>query len=139
MIRLLDTNAYAGLKRGHEGVARLVRASSELAISMVVVGELLFGFRNGTRYERNASELDEFLAQARVRLLPVTRTTADRFGRIAASLRKAGKPIPSNDIWIAAHTFESGGELITFDRHFEAVPGLTWAHVAVRSAGSAST
>lgn len=129
MRRLLDTNAYVGLKRGHEVVARLVRTSSELAISMVVVGELLFGFRNGTRYDRNAAELDEFLTHGRVRLLPVTRTTADRFGRIAASLRKAGKPIPSNDIWIAAHTFESGRELITFDGHFEAVSGLTWTQV----------
>ena len=130
MIRLLDTNAYAALKRGHDEVARIVRASSELAVSMVVVGELLFGFRNGTRYERNAAELDEFLTPPRVRLLPVPRTTADRFGRIAASLRKLGQPIPSNDIWIAAHTFESGGELVTFDRHFEAVPGMTWLHIS---------
>jgi tRNA(fMet)-specific endonuclease VapC len=122
-------NAYVGLKRGHDAVAQLVRSSSELAVSMIVVGELLFGFRNGTKYDRNAAELDEFLDQARARVLPVTRTTADRFGRIAASLRKTGKPIPSNDIWIAAHTFESGGELITFDRHFEAVPGLTWTLV----------
>ncbi|HEY8924838.1 MAG TPA: type II toxin-antitoxin system VapC family toxin, partial [Polyangia bacterium] len=67
MIRLLDTNAYAALKRGHDEVARIVRASSELAVSMVVVGELLFGFRNGTRYERNAAELDEFLTHPRVR------------------------------------------------------------------------
>ena len=130
MIRLLDTNAYVGLKRGHEAVAHLVRGSSGLAISMVVVGELLFGFRNGTRFERNAAQLDDFLTAARVKLLPVTRTTADRFGRIAASLRKTGKPIPTNDIWIAAHTFESGGELLTFDKHFEAVPGLTWTHVS---------
>ena len=61
--------------------------------------------------------------------MPVTRTTADRFGRIAAALRKAGKPIPTNDIWIAAHAFESGAELVTFDRHFEAVPGLPLIHV----------
>lgn len=93
---------------------------------MVVVGELLFGFRSGTRYDRNARELDELLAQDRVGVLPVTRTTADRFGRIAAALRKAGTPIPSNDIWIAAHALESGGELVSFDRHFEAVPGLVW-------------
>jgi len=126
--RLLDTNAYVGLKRNHEGVARLVRDSTELVISIVVVGELLFGFRNGGRFERNANELDDFLADDRVTLLPVTRATADRFGRIAAALRKAGKPIPSNDIWIAAHAFESGAELVSFDGHFEAVPGLAWTH-----------
>jgi len=124
MRRLLDTNAYVALKRSHDAVVRIVRDSNELVFSMVVIGELLFGFRNGTRYERNARELDELLSQPRVSTLEVTRTTADRFGRIATALRKAGTPIPSNDIWIAAHALESGGELISFDRHFEAVPGL---------------
>jgi tRNA(fMet)-specific endonuclease VapC len=57
-------------------------------------------------------------------LLTVTRTTADRFGRIAAALRQAGTPIPTNDIWIAAQAFESDAELVTFDEHFHAVPGL---------------
>lgn len=55
---------------------------------------------------------------------PVTRTTADRFGRLAADLHKAGTPIPSNDIWIAAHAFETGAEFVTFDRHFESIRGL---------------
>jgi tRNA(fMet)-specific endonuclease VapC len=50
--------------------------------------------------------------------------TADRFGRVAAQLRKAGKPIPSNDIWIAAQALETGADLATFDQHFATVPGL---------------
>jgi tRNA(fMet)-specific endonuclease VapC len=129
MKRLLDTNAYVALKRGHERVSEIVRTSSELVFSIVVVGELFFGFRNGNRFEKNVRELDELLADARVSMLPVTRTTADRFGRIAAQLRKAGTPIPTNDIWISAHAFESGAELHTFDRHFEAVPGLPWIRV----------
>jgi len=128
--RLLDTNAYVELKRGHGGVAELVRESTELVLSTVVVGELLFGFRNGARFDRNAKELDEFLANDRVSVLSVTRTTADRFGRIAAALRKAGTPIPSNDIWIAAHAVESGAELVTFDGHFAAVAGLVWTHLS---------
>jgi tRNA(fMet)-specific endonuclease VapC len=127
--RLLDTNAYTALKRNHEGVATVVRESAQLVFSMVVVGELLFGFRNGTRFARNAKELDELLATPRVSLLPVTRTTADRFGRIAAALRKAGTPIPTNDVWIAAHAFESGAELVTFDKHFEAIDGLVWMRI----------
>ncbi len=129
MKRLLDTNAYVALKRDHEATADLVRSSSELVFSMVVIGELLFGFRNGTRFDRNVKELDDFLENARVSVLGVTRTTADRFGRIAAGLRRAGTPIPSNDIWIAAHAFESGAELVSFDEHFEAVEGLVWKHL----------
>lgn len=129
MKRLLDTNAYSALKRGHGEVAQLVRDSVELAFSMVVIGELLFGFRNGTLLERNTAELEALLAHPRVTVLPVTRTTADRFGRIAAMLRKAGTPIPSNDIWIAAHAVESGAELLSFDAHFAAIPGLVWTQL----------
>jgi tRNA(fMet)-specific endonuclease VapC len=128
--RLLDTNAYAALKRGHDGVVQLVRESTELVFSIIVVGELLFGFRNGARFDRNVQDLDQLLSDTRVSVLPVTRTTADRFGRIAAALRKAGTPIPSNDIWVAAHAFESGAELVSFDRHFEVVEGLVWTRVS---------
>lgn len=124
MKRLLDTNAYVALKRGHPGVVQMVRGSSALTFSMIVVGELMFGFQNGSRYRQNLEDLQEFLANERVELLPVTLTTADRFGRIAAALRKAGTPIPSNDIWIAAHAYESGAELITLDSHFSTVAGL---------------
>jgi tRNA(fMet)-specific endonuclease VapC len=124
MKRLLDTNAYVELLKGNAEVAALVRDAEQLVFSMVVVGELLFGFRNGNRYEKNHAVLDEFLSQPWVALQLVTRTTADRFGRIAAALRKSGTPIPTNDIWIAAHAFETGAELITFDHHFDQVRGL---------------
>jgi len=129
MKRLLDTNAYTALHRGHAGVADIVRTSSGFVFSTVVIGELLFGFRHGNRFAKNAAELEDFLADARVEVIDVTTTTADRFGRIAVALRKAGKPIPTNDIWIAAHAFESGAELITFDAHFGAIPGLVWTQL----------
>ncbi len=124
MKRLLDTNAYVELLKGAPTVATMVREAEQLVFSTVVVGELLFGFRNGTRYDKNLAVLDDFLSQPWVELQPVTRVTADRFGRVAAALRKAGTPIPTNDVWIAAHAFETGAELITFDRHFESVRGL---------------
>ena len=119
MKRLLDTNAYVELLKGNATVVDLVRSAERIAFSMVVVGELLFGFRNGNRYDRNLAALDDFLSQPWIELAQVTRTTADRFGRIAAALRKTGTPIPTNDIWIAAHALETGAELLTFDRHFE--------------------
>ena len=124
MKRLLDTNAYVALKRNHADVVDLVRDSTEIVFSIVMIGELLFGFRNGSRYEHNVKELDVFLSQSRVSLAVVTRDTAERFGRIATALRKARTPIPSNDIWIAAHAFETNAELVTLDAHFDAVPGL---------------
>jgi tRNA(fMet)-specific endonuclease VapC len=132
--RLLDTNAYVALKRGDERIAAVVRSSEELVFSIVVIGELLFGFRNGDRFEKNLDELEQFLDHPAVAVLHVTRVTADRFGRLAALLRKAGTPVPTNDIWIAAQTQESGAELVTFDKHFERIPAL-----AVTIVPSAST
>jgi len=121
---LLDTNAYSALRRGHPGVADLVRRAERILMSTVVIGELQFGFRNGSRYEHNWNELRAFLDHPYVQTLPVTMKTADRFGRVAAALRRRGKPIPSNDIWIAAHAMESGAEVVTFDPHFDRIEGL---------------
>jgi tRNA(fMet)-specific endonuclease VapC len=123
---LLDTNAYAALLRGHADVARRVRAASEVLLSAVVAGELMAGFRGGTRLDRNLRELETFLASPYVSLQPVTLTTADRFGRIAAGLRKKGTPLPTNDVWLAAHALETGAELLSFDDHFRHVEGIVW-------------
>ena len=55
--------------------------------------------------------------------------TADRYSRIAASLRAKGRPIPTNDVWIAAHAMETGADLVSADRHFEHVDGIAWLRV----------
>ncbi|HEX7184238.1 MAG TPA: type II toxin-antitoxin system VapC family toxin [Thermoanaerobaculia bacterium] len=123
---LLDTNAYSALLQGHELVAEQVRSAEEVLLSIVVVGELLFGFRNGSRYEENARALRSFLEDPHVRLLPVTWDTADLFGRISAALRKKGRPIPTNDIWIAAHAMEVSADLISSDPHFGHIDVLPW-------------
>lgn len=124
---LLDTNAYSALKRGHDGVAALVRRSDEVLFSTVVAGELLYGFRNGNKFTNNRRELDAFLASPFVTLVPVSLATADRFSRIVIGLKAKGKPIPTNDIWIAAQAMETGAELVSFDHHFEWVDGLALA------------
>ena len=123
---LLDTNAYSALMRGHHEVADRVRRAERIVLSTVVAGELLLGFRLGTRLKKNMAQLDAFLDNPYVSLLPVTLTTADRFARIGAALRARGRPIPTNDIWIAAHAMEIGAELLSFDEHFEAIEGLAW-------------
>ena len=123
---LLDTDAYSALMRGHPVVAARVRETDRVLLSTIVVGELLFGFRSGTRYERNRKSLEVFLRNAYVALVPVTWATAERFERIAAALRAKGMPIPTNDIWIAAHAMETGADLLSFDRHYSHVDGLAW-------------
>ena len=127
---LLDSNAYSSLKRAHEPVVRLVRGSEEVLLPIVVIGEVLYGFRNGSRLERNTGELQEFLENPFVSVPPTTLTTADRYARVAARLRAKGRPIPSNDIWIAAHAMETGADLISYDGHFDHVDGLAWTHLS---------
>ena len=121
---LLDTNAYTGFMRGNAGVRELVLSADELLFSVIVIGELQYGFRHGGRLAKNLRELRTFLSDPLLRTVPVGPSTADRYGRIAAQLRAMGRPIPVNDIWIAAQTMEHGADLISADRHFDHVPGL---------------
>ncbi len=123
---LLDSNAYSGMMRGDGQISAMVRDATEVLMSAVVLGELLYGFRNGTRFERNAADLRSFLDSPYVSLVPVGPVTADRYSRIAAALRAKGSPIPTNDVWIAAHAMETGADLVSGDRHFEAVDGIAW-------------
>ena len=123
---LLDSNAYSGMMRGDGQISAMVRDATEVLMSAVVIGELLYGFRNGSRFERNAADLRSFLDNPYVSLVSVGAVTADRYSRIAAALRAKGRPIPTNDVWIAAHAMETGADLVSADRHFEAVDGIAW-------------
>jgi tRNA(fMet)-specific endonuclease VapC len=124
---LLDTNAYSALARGETALIQRVRGAERILISCIVVGELLHGFRRGSRYDSNRRQLDEFLARPFVEFLEAGLTTADRFARIMAHLREKGRPLPTNDVWIAAHTMETGAELLSRDRHFAEIDGLVWS------------
>ena len=127
---LLDSNAYSLLMRGHGEVAEVVRRAEEVLFSAVVVGELMYGFRHGTNFERNAADLRSFLDSPYSTFVDVGEVTADRYSRIAAALRAKGRPIPTNDVWIAAHAMETGADLISADNHFEHVDGIVWVRVA---------
>ena len=83
-----------------------------------------FGFLKGSRFSRNEADLDKFLSQDGVRLQPITRGIAERYGYAKAALAKRGTPIPENDIWIAATALETGTRLVSNDAHFDFVGGL---------------
>ena len=122
----IDTNAYTGLMAGEPSVIKKMKNATRISISSIVVGELLYGFRHGTRYSENLKQLDNFLQEGFVDFLTVTLATCERYAMVAVNLRKKGSPIPQNDIWIAAHALESGTELVSFDKHFENVDGLVF-------------
>ena len=127
---LLDANAYSLLVRGHRQVADLVRSSEEILLSAVVIGELMYGFRRGSHFDSNVADLRAFLSSPYVSFVPVGEVTADRYARIATLLRAKGRPIPTNDVWIAAHAMETGADLISADRHFAHIDGIAWVPIA---------
>jgi predicted nucleic acid-binding protein len=118
---LLDTCALSELFRGHAGIREAVAMADQVGLNTVSLGELLAGFRGGTRSEENRASLEEFLHEPRVRTIGIDADTADRYARIFDSLRRAGTPIPTNDIWIAATAMQFGLRLVTTDRHYEHV------------------
>lgn len=128
---VLDTNAYGEFMSGNSVVFDYIIESETVYLSTVMIGELFAGFRGGNRYKQNKDELNVFLNKEGVRVLPVTIETSEIFGEIKDGLKKRGGMIPLNDIWIAAHTVETGSKLITFDSHFKQVSGLRiWEELA---------
>jgi tRNA(fMet)-specific endonuclease VapC len=123
---MLDTSAYVEFKRNALETVEIIVRAELLLFSPVVLGELMFGFRAGTRFKENMDDLNRFLEHEAVKLVQIGKITSDRYSRIAAQLKRQGTPIPTNDIWIAAQSMEHGAELITSDQHFERINGLVY-------------
>jgi len=121
---LLDTNSYVAFKRGEDAALDIVRTGEFLVLSTVVIGELLAGFAAGRRETDNRRELTAFLDSPRVRVLGVDIKTADFYAVVWMQLRRQGKPIPSNDLWIAATALQHGLAVFTYDQHFQDIDGL---------------
>lgn len=121
---VLDTSAYSWMRGGHARVLDLIAGAEIVILPVTVLGELEAGFELGSRQRENRTILSEFLDEPFVATRSVTADTARRYGEVFAALRRAGTPIPINDLWIAAATLDCGGHLLTFDRHFDRIPGL---------------
>lgn len=119
---LLDTNVVVALFGGDPGVGSKVGAAAEIFLPVVALGELFFGAANSGRPEANTARSDDFSAACT--LVRVDAGTARVYGRVKRELRRKGKPIPENDLWIAASALQHSLMLVTRDRHFGNVDGL---------------
>jgi len=127
---LLDTNAYSHLLSGDKKVLSLLAESDVVYLSIFVLGELYAGFKGGSKEQENTQLLKRFIQKPTVEILEATEETSRVFGQVKNDLKKAGTPLPVNDVWIAAHTLESGSTLITYDIHFREIPDLKlWEYV----------
>jgi predicted nucleic acid-binding protein len=121
---LLDTNAYSEFMSGNKLVFEYIIEAEEVYLSTVMLGELFAGFHGGKKCTKNKEDLKIFIEKDGIKIINVSLETAEIFGEIKSGLSKKGKMIPLNDIWIAAHTIETGSKLITFDSHFKQISGL---------------
>ena len=116
---LLDTSVLVDLFRGDSSIADQADELDELFSSVVVIGELLYGARHSGNAETNLALIAEFSSQMTV--LPVDGLTAETYSRLKHELRAKGRPIPDNDLWIAATAVQHGLPLVARDAHFGAI------------------
>ena len=121
---LFDTNAFSRYFAGDEQLLDILSRAETIYLSVFVLGELYAGFAGGRRQAENQRMMQQFMNHSTVVFVPATEETASVFAFVKNTLKNTGHPLPINDIWIAAHTLETGSVLITFDRHFAHVPGL---------------
>lgn len=124
---MIDTNAYTAFKMNDPQVLNTLRRADEIGVSPVVLAELAAGFRGGSQEARNRDELVEFLSTPRVRQVTIDRDTAEHYASIYDRLRRKGRPIPTNDLWIAACAMQNGMALVSADSHFAEIDGLLLA------------
>src|SRR5438477_12231486 len=116
----LDTSAYSHFKRGERRVVELIDAAEWLGMPTIVLGELRAGFLLGGRPAANEDELREFLLTPVVDVLAVDAEVSRHYAEIVVDLRRAGTPITTNDIWIAAIAACEGALVLSYDVHFKA-------------------
>ena len=120
----LDSNRLTDLFQGDTELAARRENSDEVWIPLVVLAEIKAGFYGGSQQHRNETLLRKFLAKPTVDVLFPGRETAEQYARLFVQLKRAGSPIPDNDLWIAALALEHDLTLITRDRHFQRIPQL---------------
>ena len=125
----VDTNAYTAFRRGHPDAVEIFSMADHLVAPSIVLGELRAGFAVGSRAAANERDLTRFLASPRVSVQDVDERVATVYGAVYLQLRLAGKPVPTNDLWIAASALVARVALFSYDGHFNQVEGL---HVVQR-------
>jgi len=120
----IDVNRYVDFVRGVDEAVACLQRAGEIFLPFIALAELRAGFRCGRRAKANEAALCQFLHSDRVSVLFPDEQTTHVYADIFAQLRRAGKPIPTNDLWIAALVIQHDLVLFSRDRHFDALPQI---------------
>lgn len=118
----IDTNIAIKLLNGDEAINSCLSKYSEICLPVIVVGELVFGALNSKRAEQNLARHKKLIEK--VSILEISEITANTYAKTRLALKKMGKPIPENDLWIASLCIEHKLPLISDDGHFKEVEHL---------------
>ena len=121
---LLDTNCYVRYLAGDEKVLDAIGRAETVYLSVIVIGELLVGFKGGNREQDNKRFLETFISKLKVEILEVNIETSEVYAETKNMLKRSGNPISINDLWIASQAIENGIIVVTYDKHFRMIPGL---------------
>ena len=121
---LVDSNRFIDFCADEPGVVDAFEQAALLVIPFVVLAEIRAGAAVMKRGDSQVRVLNELLQQPGVRVAHSTDTTAHHYAAVYARLRKAGTPIPTNDIWIAAIAIEHSLVLYSRDAHFDLIPSI---------------
>lgn len=119
---LLDTNIIIGLFANDQAILAHLSETDHIFIPSIVLGELYFGAYKSAHSERNVRRIEEFVAASAVLVCDVV--TAMHYGRIKKALREKGRPLPENDIWIAALAQQHNLTVVSRDQHFQEIESL---------------
>lgn len=119
---ILDTNGLSAVAEGESALEPILRQAAQIAIPVIVLGE----YRYGISQSRSRKHYEQWLAKylPTFRILDVDERTTLSYSAVRTELKKAGTPIPSNDVWIAALCRQHSLPLLSRDRHFDAVAGI---------------
>ena len=120
----LDTSAYSAFNRGDKRLRKWFTSDNDIVVPIIVIGELRAGFVAGNKRKINEELLQRFLDSPNVYVQTITDKTTVIYSQIYLSLRQKGKPIGTNDMWIAAIALEMDNELLTLDEAFSYIPDL---------------
>jgi tRNA(fMet)-specific endonuclease VapC len=119
---ILDTNALSAVADSQAAAVRVFGHATSIELPVIVLAEYRYGIAHSRRRKEYEKWLGDLIAATRV--LPVVQETSSDYAQIRSELKKAGLPIPSNDLWIAALCRQHRLPLMSQDRHFDAVRGL---------------
>ena len=122
---VIDTNVLIELFEHNYQLPDMFRKYDHIHLPATVIGEYRAGITDSQLGRMNSRKLADYLKHETVDAVPITDATAEVYAKVFNALKARGRPIPQNDMWIAASALEHGADILTYDEHFRAVPMLT--------------